>query len=37
VEKHRGQLDVMSSQKEEDHGTAFVMTLPRGDVMRKTA
>jgi PAS domain S-box-containing protein len=37
VEKHRGQLDVISSQKEEDHGTAFVMTLPRGDVMRKTA
>jgi len=37
VEKHRGQLNVMSSQKEEDHGTAFVMTLPRGDVMRKTA
>jgi PAS domain S-box-containing protein len=37
VEKHRGQLDVMSSQKEEDHGTAFVMTLPRGNAMRKTA
>jgi PAS domain S-box-containing protein len=37
VEKHQGRLDVMSSQKEEDHGTAFVMTLPRRDVMRKSA
>jgi PAS domain S-box-containing protein len=37
VEKHQGQLDVMSSQKEEDHGTAFVMTLPRKDAMRKSA
>jgi signal transduction histidine kinase len=37
VEKHQGQLDVVSSQKEEDHGTAFVMTLPRRDAMRKSA
>ena len=37
VEKHQGRLDVMSSQKEEDHGTAFVMTLPRRDTMRKSA
>jgi PAS domain S-box-containing protein len=37
VEKHQGRLDVVSSQKEEDHGTAFVMTLPRRDEMRKSA
>jgi PAS domain S-box-containing protein len=37
VEKHQGRLDVVSSQKEEDHGTAFVMTLPRRDAMRKSA
>jgi signal transduction histidine kinase len=37
VEKHQGRLDVMSSQDEEDHGTAFVMTLPRREEMRKSA
>jgi PAS domain S-box-containing protein len=37
VEKHQGRLDVTSSEKEEDHGTAFVMTLPRRDAMRKSA
>jgi PAS domain S-box-containing protein len=37
VEKHQGRLDVVSSQEEEDHGTAFVMTLPRRDAMRKSA
>jgi PAS domain S-box-containing protein len=37
VEKHQGRLDVMSSQREEDHGTAFVMTLPRKDTLRKSA
>jgi PAS domain S-box-containing protein len=37
VEKHQGRLDVMSSQKAEDHGTAFVMTLPRRAVLPQTA
>jgi PAS domain S-box-containing protein len=37
VEKHEGHLDVVSSQEEEDHGTAFVMTLPRRRAMRKSA
>jgi PAS domain S-box-containing protein len=37
VEKHQGRLDVVSSQEEEDHGTAFVMTLPRREEMRKSA
>jgi PAS domain S-box-containing protein len=37
VEKHQGRLDVMSSQRDEDHGTAFVMTLPRGDALRRSA
>jgi signal transduction histidine kinase len=37
VEKHQGRLDVMSSQDEEDHGTAFVMTLPRREELRKSA
>jgi PAS domain S-box-containing protein len=37
VEKHQGRLDVMSSQRDEDHGTAFVMTLPRGGELRRSA
>lgn len=37
VEKHQGRLDVMSSQREEDHGTAFIMTLPRRAVLRRSA
>jgi signal transduction histidine kinase len=37
VEKHNGRLDVASSEKAEDHGTAFVMTLPRQGVMRLSA
>jgi PAS domain S-box-containing protein len=37
VEKHQGRLDVVSSQKDEDHGTAFVMTLPRRGMLRKSA
>jgi PAS domain S-box-containing protein len=37
VEKHQGRLDVVSSQKDEDHGTAFVMTLPRQGALRKSA
>jgi PAS domain S-box-containing protein len=37
VEKHQGRLDVMSSQRDEDHGTAFVMTLPRGGALRRSA
>jgi PAS domain S-box-containing protein len=37
VEKHQGRLEVMSSQAAEDHGTAFVMTLPRRDVLRLSA
>jgi PAS domain S-box-containing protein len=37
VEKHQGRLDVMSSQEKEDHGTAFVMTLPRREELRKSA
>jgi signal transduction histidine kinase len=37
VEKHQGRLDVVSSQKDEDHGTAFVMTLPRQGTLRKSA
>jgi PAS domain S-box-containing protein len=37
VEKHHGRLDVVSSQKDEDHGTAFVMTLPRRTEMLRSA
>jgi PAS domain S-box-containing protein len=37
VEKHHGRLEVMSSQKDEDHGTAFVMTLPRQAAMLRSA
>jgi signal transduction histidine kinase len=37
VEKHQGRLDVASSQRDEDHGTAFVMTLPRGGALRRSA
>jgi signal transduction histidine kinase len=37
VEKHQGRLEVVSSQKDEDHGTAFVMMLPRQGALRKTA
>lgn len=37
VEKHQGRLDVVSSQEAEDHGTAFVMTLPRRGAMRLSA
>jgi PAS domain S-box-containing protein len=37
VEKHQGRLDVVSSQREEDHGTAFIMTLPRHALLRRSA
>jgi PAS domain S-box-containing protein len=37
VEKHQGRLDVVSSQEAEDHGTAFVMTLPRRGALRLSA
>jgi PAS domain S-box-containing protein len=37
VEKHHGRLEVISSQKDEDHGTAFVMTLPRRDALLRSA
>jgi signal transduction histidine kinase len=37
VEKHQGRLEVMSSQKDEDHGTTFVVTLPRPAAMRRSA
>lgn len=37
VEKHHGRLDVVSSQREEDHGTAFIMTLPRSAALRRSA
>ena len=37
VEKHHGRLEVMSSQQHEDHGTAFVMTLPRREALRRSA
>ncbi|HEY3987904.1 MAG TPA: PAS domain S-box protein [Acidobacteriaceae bacterium] len=37
VEKHQGRLEVASSQKDEDHGTAFVMTLPRRGEMLRSA
>jgi PAS domain S-box-containing protein len=37
VEKHHGRLDVVSSQKDEDHGTAFVMTLPRQAALLRSA
>jgi PAS domain S-box-containing protein len=37
VEKHQGRLEVVSSQREEDHGTAFIMTLPRRAVLRRSA
>jgi signal transduction histidine kinase len=37
VEKHQGKLEVMSSQRDEDHGTAFVMTLPRVGALRQSA
>ncbi len=31
VEKHRGRFEVTSSQQDHDHGTAFVLTLPRSE------
>ena len=37
VEKHQGRLEVASSQEAEDHGTAFVMTLPRRGALRLSA
>ncbi|HEX6495119.1 MAG TPA: PAS domain S-box protein [Acidobacteriaceae bacterium] len=37
VEKHHGRLEVMSSQKDDDHGTTFVLTLPRPAAMRRSA
>ena len=37
VEKHQGRLDVASSQQDEDHGTVFVMTLPRQATLRRSA
>ncbi len=37
VEKHQGRLDVVSSQEADDHGTAFVVTLPRRGVLRLSA
>jgi signal transduction histidine kinase len=37
VEKHHGRLDVASSQQDEDHGTVFVMTLPRQAALRRSA
>jgi signal transduction histidine kinase len=37
VEKHRGRLDVVSSQNDEDHGTAFVITLPQRAAMLRSA
>ena len=37
VEKHQGRLEVASSQKAEDHGTAFVVTLPRRGVLHLSA
>jgi PAS domain S-box-containing protein len=37
VEKHHGRLEVVSSEQREDHGTAFVMTLPRQEVLRRSA
>jgi signal transduction histidine kinase len=37
VEKHQGRLEVVSSQETEDHGTAFVVTLPRRGVLQLSA
>ncbi len=37
VEKHKGRLEVSSRQGEEDHGTAFFLTLPRRTELRKSA
>src|SRR6185437_5532390 len=37
VEKHQGRLEVVSSQEAEDHGTAFVVTLPRRGVLQLSA
>jgi PAS domain S-box-containing protein len=37
VEKHQGRLDVVSSQEAADHGTAFVVTLPRRGAERRSA
>jgi PAS domain S-box-containing protein len=37
VEKHQGKLEVTSSQRDEDHGTAFVMTLPRVGALQRSA
>jgi PAS domain S-box-containing protein len=37
VEKHQGRLEVVSSQEAEDHGTAFMMTLPRRGALRLSA
>ena len=37
VDKHHGRLEAVSSQAREDHGTAFVVTLPQHDLLRKSA
>jgi PAS domain S-box-containing protein len=37
AEKHDGRLEVASSQGREDHGTAFVLTLPRRTALPLTA
>lgn len=37
VEKHHGRLDVVSSQREDDHGTAFIMTLPGHAILQRSA
>ncbi len=37
VEKHQGRLDVASSQRDEDHGTAFVITLPLRSALQRSA
>jgi PAS domain S-box-containing protein len=37
AEKHEGRLEVVSSQEREDHGTAFVLTLPRQNALPMTA
>ena len=37
VEKHHGRLEVMSSQSRENHGTAFVVTLPQQALLQRTA
>jgi signal transduction histidine kinase len=37
AEKHNGRLEVVSSQGRDDHGTAFVLTLPRRNALPMTA